>query len=135
MTEITINRLENVNSGIAVNTHTCASKNGVIVFDWNQRDDKVLVVAENTGTSSVKLTFAEGNGIAGKNKEENLTWSGDAVTAVGTDCDVCEITVPASSTVAIALESSRFKWVSGKLKGKVLAVASAALKICAISEP
>lgn len=134
MTEININHLETVNSGIVVNTHTCTEKCGVVGINWNRRDDKVILIAENAGSEAVTLRIAEGNGIAGKGKEEGFSWTGNDVTDfVGVASE--NVVVPAKSTVALALESSRFKWVSGVLKGKVLILACGTLKICVISEP
>lgn len=134
MTEININHLEGTNTGIVVNTHNCTAKTGVVAINWNRRDDKVIIIAENTGASAVTLRIAEGNGIAGKGKETGFTWNGADVESFASAAAE-DVTVPANNTVALALESSRFKWVNGVLKGKVLMHTSGALKICAISEP
>ena len=138
MTEININHLETVNSGIVVNTHTCTEKIGVVGINWNRRDDKVILIAENAGSEAVTLRIAEGNGIAGKGKEEGFFWIGNDVSNGVEDFGTIiteAVVVPAKGTVALALESSRFKWVSGVLKGKVLILACGTLKICVISEP
>lgn len=136
MTEININHLETVNSGIVVNTHTCTEKSGYLAINWNRRDDKVILIAENASSEAVDFVISEGNGIAGKGKEESFYFNGDDVDDFVWWGAACErITVPANSTVALALESSRFKWVSGVLKGKVFILSMGNLKICAISEP
>lgn len=140
-TKINITRLENVNSGVAVSVHDCSAFNGGNGYiDWTERDDKMMVVFRNTSNGNVKLYIAEGNGIAGKNKESDVHYEGPpddpgAALAV-VNVNNIAVDVPAGETCAIALESSRFKWVSGPLKGKVWMYTNAeAGEICAISEP
>lgn len=79
-------------------------------------DEKCLILVQNAGTSAAAVTVKAGNGIQGVN---DLVHS-----------------VPASSSVILALDSGRFKNVSGDDKGKVIFVgASTNIKIAAFKLP
>ena len=75
-------------------------------IDYSGRDDKMLIMLMNTTDSTVTVTVKAGNGIQG----------------------VCDLTVELAGTAmaTLALESGRFKNVSGPDKGKVILAASAA---------
>ena len=79
-------------------------------------DEKCLILVQNAGTSAADVTVKAGNGIQGVN---DLVHS-----------------VPASSSVILALDSGRFKNVSGDDKGKVIfAGANTNIKIAAFKLP
>ena len=67
---------------------------------WNGRDDKFLILVQNAATTAKTVTVKAGNGIQG----------------------VCDLTcsVDASSYTFLAIDSGRFKNVTGKDKGKVV---------------
>lgn len=75
-------------------------------IDYSARDDKMLVLLQNVTDSAVTVTVKAGNGIQG----------------------VCDLSfeLAGSAAVTLALESGRFKNVSGENKGKVILAASAA---------
>ena len=75
-------------------------------IDYSGRDDKMLIMLLNETSSPVTVTVKAGNGIQG----------------------VCDLTVELASNAmaTLALESGRFKNVSGPDKGKVILAASAA---------
>ena len=75
-------------------------------IDYSARDDKMLVMLQNMADSAVTVTVKAGNGIQGV-------------------CDL-PIELAGNATATLALESGRFKNVSGKDKGKVILAASAA---------
>lgn len=75
-------------------------------IDFSGRDDKMLIMLQNTTGQDVTVTVKAGNGIQG----------------------VCDLTVELAEggMATLALESGRFKNVSGSDKGKVILAASAA---------
>lgn len=75
-------------------------------IDFSGRDDKMLVLLQNVTSSPVTVTVKAGNGIQGV-------------------CDL-KIELAGNATATLALESGRFKNVSGEDKGKVILAASAA---------
>ena len=85
-------------------------------FAMSGRDDKTLILVQNSATSEGTVTVKAGNGIQGVN---DLT-----------------VTVPASSTMALVLDSGRYKNVSGADRGKVVVLGSAAtIKLAVIVLP
>lgn len=79
-------------------------------------DEKCLILVQNGATSAKSVTVKAGNGIQGVN---DLVHS-----------------VPASSSVILAIDSGRFKNVSGAEKGKVIfAGTSADIKIAVFKLP
>ena len=85
-------------------------------FPMSGRDDKTLLLVQNSATSEGSVTVKAGNGIQGVN---DLT-----------------VSVPASSTTALVLDSGRYKNVSGADKGKVIVHGSAAtIKLAVIVLP
>ena len=85
-------------------------------FAMSGRDDKTLVLVQNSASSEGTVTVKAGNGIQGVN---DLT-----------------VTVPASSTTALVLDSGRYKNVSGNDRGKVVVLGSAAtIKLAVIELP
>lgn len=86
------------------------------VIPWNVRDEKVILYIENANTSAAKVvTVKAGNGIQGVN-----------------DLDV---EIAASSYILLALESGRFKNVSGEHKGKVVLSGPADIKVAVLRLP
>lgn len=85
-------------------------------FAMSGRDDKTLLLVQNAATSAKTVTVKAGNGIQGVN---DLT-----------------VSVPASSTTALVLDSGRYKNVSGADRGKVIVMgASADIKLAVIVLP
>ena len=85
-------------------------------FSAHGRDDKTLIVVQNSASAAKVLTVKAGNGIQGV-----------------TDLSV---SVPASSTTALVLDSGRYKVVSGEDSGKVLLTGeSADLKLAVFVLP
>lgn len=84
---------------------------------WSERDDKYLVLIQNANASGAKnVTIKAGNGIQGVN---DITAS-----------------IAASSYTFVALDSGRFKNVSGADKGKVIITGdSADIKIGVFKTP
>lgn len=75
-------------------------------IDYSGRDDKMMIMLLNETNSTATVTVKAGNGIQG----------------------VCDLTVELAEggMATLALESGRFKNVSGPDKGKVILAASAA---------
>lgn len=86
-------------------------------IDWKDRDDKHLIFIQNVNTSAAKTaTIKAGNGIQGVND--------------------LEISIPASSYTFVAIDSGRFKNMSGINKGKVIITgASADIKVACFKLP
>lgn len=83
---------------------------------WGHRDEKMLVLIENAATSPKTVTVKAGNGIQGC-------------------CDIAK-EIAASSYTFLALDSGRFKNVSGADKGKVIITgASADIKVAVFKLP
>lgn len=81
----------------AATAPTSANENVFIDFEHN--DNKILILVTNGGSSKADVTFHHGNGIQG--------------------CNNLVVSVDAGKTVAVNLESGRFKHVSGNYKGYV----------------
>lgn len=75
-------------------------------FVMNSRDDKTLVLVQNSASSEGSVTVKAGNGVQGV---ADLT-----------------VSIPASSTTALVLDSGRYKNVSGPDRGKVVVLGGAA---------
>lgn len=85
-------------------------------FEMSGRDDKTLLLIQNSASSDGTVTVKAGNGIQGVN---------DLI-----------VTVPQSSTTALVLDSGRYKNVSGADKGKVVVLGSAeTIKLCVVVLP
>lgn len=100
---ITTIELEEYNNAIEVvseNFFTAIDAENGTCYEHRERDDKYLIIAQNTGASPATLTIKKGNGIQA------------VVDKV--------ISISAGSTVCITLESGMFKNVSGEDKGKVV---------------
>ena len=80
-------------------------------FVMDERDDKYLILLENTAEEEAAVTIPHGNGYAGV-------------------VDL-EVTIPAGSYVFLSLDSIRFKWMHGEDKGKVLVKGPETVK-CAV---
>ena len=80
------------------------------------RDDKTLLLIQNAATSAKTVTVKAGNGIQGVND--------------------LSVSVPASSTTALVLDSGRYKNVSGDDRGKIIVLGeSADIKLAVIVLP
>ena len=99
-----------------VNGYSELSVSGVKVDYSGAEDSKVLVLLENTSEEERKVTVLAGNGIQGVND--------------------LELTLSASSTSAVALESGRFMFLSGENCGcAVLKADNAGVKVLVIELP
>ena len=76
---------------------------------WDESDEKMVLVVQNTASSDATLTVKAGNGIQGV---VDLT-----------------LTVPKNAVSLVKLDSGRFKNVSGENKGKIVVVSATALKV------
>jgi hypothetical protein len=90
------------------------ASDGALV-DFDARDNKILLLLQNSASSESTATIKAGNGLGGVN---------DLV-----------ITLPASSFVTLALDSSRFKFVTGENKGKIHLTGAATIKVAAFKLP
>lgn len=84
-------------------------------YEHKERDDKYVIIAQNTGSSASNLTIKKGNGIQGV--ADNV------------------ITIAAGKTVAINLESGCYKNVSGDNKGRVIMTGAATIKVAVVKLP
>lgn len=84
---------------------------------WKERDDKYLLFIQNINASAAKTaTIKAGNGIQGVND--------------------LEVSIPAANFTFVAIDSGRFKNVSGTDKGKVVITgASADIKVACFKLP
>lgn len=78
-------------------------------FVMDERDDKYLILLENTAEEEAEVKILHGNGYAGV-------------------VDL-EAKVAANSYVFVSLDSIRFKWMYGENKGKVLITGPATVKV------
>lgn len=90
-----------------------ATDGGEIV--WNEKDDYITVVVQNSATADGEVVFKCGDG---PNAVEDLT-----------------IAVKASSSICIGLDSARFKVTKGTDKGKVLMTGPATMKVAVFCTP
>ena len=93
---------------IATPTLTALTANTPTPVEFTDRDDKMVLVIQNTGSAATDLTVKAGNGIQGVN---------DLVLAVPVGVSL------------IKLESGRFKNVSGENKGKIVVSSTGTPKI------
>jgi hypothetical protein len=90
-------------NNIAPVTLEALNANTAKAFEFSERDDKIVLVVQNTGSAAVDLTVKAGNGIQG----------------------VCDLVLSAPKGVSLLkLESGRFKNVSGENKGKIVVVST-----------
>jgi len=82
---------------------------------WDERDEKITLLLQNSATSEGVALVKAGNGYGGV-------------------ADL-EVVIPASSFVILALDSARFKNVSGEMKGKVHITGPASIKVAAFKLP
>ena len=85
------------------------------LVDFGARDNKILLLLQNTASSENTVTVKAGDSIGGV-------------------CDLA-VTIPASSFVTLALDSSRFKHVTGEFKGKVHLMGAATVAVAAFKMP
>jgi hypothetical protein len=95
---MTINR--NTIHKVAFEALTSSSPKAI---PFNERDDKSVIIVNNTTSSSVTVTVKAGNGIQG----------------------VSDLVLTAESGISVfKIESGRFKNVSGDYKGKIVLTSS-----------
>lgn len=82
---------------------------------WDERDEKITLLLQNSASSEGTAVVKAGNGYGGV-------------------ADL-EVVIPASSFVILALDSARFKNVSGEMKGKVHITGPASIKAAAFKLP
>lgn len=85
------------------------------LIDFGARDNKILLLLQNAASSENTVTVKAGNGLGGVND--------------------LAIAIPASSFVTLALDSSRFKFVTGENKGKIHLTGAATVKVAAFKMP
>lgn len=88
--------------------------NGALIT-WDERDEKITLLLQNSASSEGTALVKAGNGYAGA-------------------ADL-EVVIPASSFVILALDSARFKNVTGENKGKVHITGPATIKVAAFKLP
>ena len=84
-------------------------------YEHKERDDKYVIIAQNTAEAAGTLTIKKGNGIQGV--ADNV------------------IAIAAGKTVAINLESGCYKNVSGDNKVRVIMTGAATIKVAVIKLP
>ena len=84
-------------------------------YEHKERDDKYVIIAQNTAETAGTLTIKKGNGIQGVVDKT--------------------ITIAAGKTVYFTLESGMFKNVSGDNKGRVIFAGAATLKLAVVKLP
>ena len=84
-------------------------------YEHTARDDRNVILVQNSASSASNLTIKKGNGLQGVADEV--------------------ISIPASSTVAIVIESGRFKNVSGDNKGMVILTGASTLLVGVVEMP
>lgn len=83
---------------------------------WTARDDKYLILIQNTHNNAVKkVTFKHGNGLQGV-------------------CDL-EVSLESGQCTFLAIESGRFKNVTGTDKGKVILSGDTDIKVAVFQLP
>jgi hypothetical protein len=85
------------------------------LVQWDERDEKITLLLQNSASSEGTAMVKAGNGYGGV-------------------ADL-EVKIPASSFVILALDSARFKNVSGEKKGKVHITGPATIKVAAFKLP
>lgn len=107
----------NVPSEAAPNTAmvTALDATDGALITWDERDEKITLLIQNSATSAGTAVVKAGNGYGGV-------------------ADL-EVPVAASSYVILALDSARFKNVSGENKGKVHITGPATVKVAAFKLP
>ena len=95
-------------NAIATPTLTTLEANKDTAIDFDESDEKIVLVIHKTGTAETTLTVKAGNGIQG----------------------VCDLTLNVPAGVSLLkLESGRFKNVTGENKGKIVVVSPGAPSI------
>lgn len=83
---------------------------------WDVRDDKAIIIVQNDGDGEAEVTIHHGNGIQG---------TADLIVAV-----------PAEYLAFVAIDSGRFKNVSGADKGKVIVTTNVEdVKVAVLAHP
>ncbi len=88
---------------IATVTLTALTADTAKALSWNEGDEKLILVVQNSGSSATDITVKAGNGIQGVSDKK--------------------FAVPAGVSL-LKLESGRFKNVSGTNKGKIVVVST-----------
>lgn len=109
--DITMNKIAKFNEGVILEAAIEAAEGDEILIPYEEADNKIIILVSNDGAGSGDITFEKGDMLQAT---EDLT-----------------ITVPAGKTIAVALESGKFK----KKNGNVKAIASAELGIQLIALP
>ena len=85
------------------------------LIDFGARDNKILLLLQNTASSAGTVTVKAGNGLGGVSD--------------------LKVDILASSFVTLALDSSRFKFVTGENKGMIHLTGAAPIKVAAFKMP
>lgn len=84
-------------------------------FDFAGKDDRTCILLANSNSSAATVTFVAGNGLAGV-------------------ADM-EVSVPASKTAAIRIDSAAFKAVAGENKGGICIKSPTTVAVSVIELP
>lgn len=109
--DITMNKIKKFNDCSVLEDKIQIDAEEEILIPYEEADNKIIILVSNDGAGSGDITFEKGDMLQAT---EDLT-----------------ITVPAGKTIAVALESGKFK----KKNGNVKAIASAELGIQLIALP
>ena len=109
-------KIEEWNTASGAIAFTAINASAGAYYEHNMKDERCIVLIQNANSAKQTLTIKQGNGLQGVVDEV--------------------IEVPASSIVAIVLESGRFKNISGDNKGRVVMTGTSAdLKVAVIKMP
>lgn len=109
---ITATKIGKWNTATTLGTATSVSTDGGYL-EWDDSDDKLVLMLAAAAQATV--TAKAGGGIQGVND--------------------LSVSVPASGSVLLALESGRFKQVSGSNKGRLVLETTAAVSVTPIIKP
>lgn len=113
--KLTPSKIEKWNSASGAVAFTALDATDGAYYEHTARDDRNVILVKNSASSASNLTIKQGNGLQGVADEV--------------------ISVPASSTVAIAIESGRFKNVTGDNKGRVILTGATTLSVAVVEMP
>ena len=113
--KLTPSKIANWNEASNAVSFTALNTGDGAYYEHTARDDRNVILVQNSASSASNLTIKKGNGLQGVADEV--------------------ISIPASSTVAVAIESGRFKNVSGDNKGRVILTGASTLLVGVVEMP
>ena len=99
--DIKMNKIPEFNESVVLEASATASSGTEVIIPFEEADQKTVILVTNSGGSSADVTFKKGDMLQGT--EDKV------------------ISVPANKTIAVALESGKFKNNDGNLKATVSA--------------